>query len=195
MRIVRFSAALGAAALMSACATVTRGSNDTWVAETDPRGATVTTSNGFTCTTPCSLRMPRRSEFVATVERAGCETLQASVTHQVSGAGGAGMAGNVLVGGLIGAAVDMGTGAMNDLVPNPLQLDLVCEGDALYGASVRTDAGMSARARGDAGTDASRQEASADAASTSDGVPPAVILTPDEALDETGLEVDEEDAS
>jgi len=35
------------------------------------------------------------------------------------------MAGNVLVGGIIGAAVDAGTGAMNDLVPNPVILQLV----------------------------------------------------------------------
>ncbi|WP_375284958.1 hypothetical protein [Marinicauda pacifica] len=74
--------------------------------------------------------MPRRSEFVATVERDGYETVQVNVTHQVSGAGGAGMAGNVLVGGLIGVAVDAGTGAMNDLVPNPVVLTLVPIGGA-----------------------------------------------------------------
>lgn len=171
MRIIRPATAACAAALLSACATITRGSNDTWVAETDPPGATVTTSNGFTCRTPCSLRMPRRSEFVATVERAGCETVEASVTHQISGAGGAGMAGNVLVGGLIGAAVDAGSGAMNDLVPNPLELDLVCEGDALYGAS-----------------------ADAQATPTLDAQP-AVSLDPDEAVSEPPLEGEDDDAT
>jgi hypothetical protein len=34
------------------------------------------------------------------------------------------MAGNVLVGGLIGAGVDVATGAMNDLTPNPVNLVL-----------------------------------------------------------------------
>lgn len=34
------------------------------------------------------------------------------------------MAGNVLVGGIIGAGVDMGTGAMLDLVPNPINVAL-----------------------------------------------------------------------
>lgn len=30
------------------------------------------------------------------------------------------MAGNILIGGIVGAAVDGATGAMNDLEPNPL---------------------------------------------------------------------------
>lgn len=34
------------------------------------------------------------------------------------------MAGNVLVGGIIGAGVDAGTGAMLDLTPNPAHVDL-----------------------------------------------------------------------
>jgi hypothetical protein len=120
-----------AAVSLSACTTITRGTNDTWVVETTPAGASVSTSNGYSCqSTPCAIKMPRRSEFVATVERDGYETVQVNVTHQISGAGGAGMAGNVLVGGLIGVAVDAGTGAMNDLVPNPVVLTLVPIGGA-----------------------------------------------------------------
>jgi hypothetical protein len=46
------------------------------------------------------------------------------VTHHVSGAGGAGTAGDVLVGGIIGAGVDTVSGAMNDLAPNPLTVTL-----------------------------------------------------------------------
>lgn len=117
---------LCAVVALAGCSTVTRGTKDTWVIETTPPGAEVTTSNGYHCaSTPCAIKMPRRSEFVATVERDGYETVTVNVTHQVSGQGGAAMAGNVLVGGIIGAAVDAGTGAMNDLVPNPVILQLV----------------------------------------------------------------------
>ncbi|WP_233245748.1 PEGA domain-containing protein [Marinicauda salina] len=99
--------------------------------ETTPAGASVSTSNGYSCrSTPCAIKMPRRSEFVATIEKPGFETVEVNVTHQVSGAGGAGMAGNVLVGGLIGAAVDAGTGAMNDLVPNPIEVTLESVGQS-----------------------------------------------------------------
>jgi hypothetical protein len=34
------------------------------------------------------------------------------------------MAGNVIVGGIIGAGIDAGTGAMLNLVPNPVVLTL-----------------------------------------------------------------------
>jgi hypothetical protein len=114
------------AAMLAGCTTITRGTEDTWVVETTPPGATVSTSNGYHCdSTPCAIKMPRRSEFVATIEKDGYETVTVNVTHQISGAGGAGMAGNVLVGGLIGVAVDASTGAMNDLVPNPVVVELV----------------------------------------------------------------------
>lgn len=36
------------------------------------------------------------------------------------------MAGNVVFGGLIGAGVDAGTGAMLELVPNPVKVTLEC---------------------------------------------------------------------
>jgi hypothetical protein len=43
----------------------------------------------------------------------------------MSGGGGAGFAGNILAGGLIGMGVDATSGAMNDLMPNPLHVDLL----------------------------------------------------------------------
>jgi len=114
------------AMVLAGCGTITRGSNDTWVVETTPPGASVSTSNGYRCdSTPCAIKMPRRSEFVATIERDGFETVTVNVTHQVSTAGGTSMAGNVLVGGIIGAAIDAGSGSMNDLVPNPVVITLV----------------------------------------------------------------------
>ena len=131
MKFVTIAAALLAAAAMTGCTTITRGTNDVWEVTTEPIGAEVTTSNGYVCdSTPCAIRMPRRSEFVATITLDGYEPATVNVTHQISGAGGAGMAGNVLVGGLIGVAVDASSGAMNDLVPNPVHLVLTPIGAA-----------------------------------------------------------------
>ncbi|WP_238941577.1 hypothetical protein [Jannaschia sp. Os4] len=70
--------------------------------------------------------MPRRSDLVATISRRGCRTAQVNVTHHTANAGAAGVAGNVLVGGVIGLAVDASTGASQDLVPNPVVVDLDC---------------------------------------------------------------------
>jgi hypothetical protein len=116
------------AMLLAGCATVTRGTSDVFVVNTDPSGAAVKTSNQFACDeTPCSLKMPRKSEFEVTITKKGYKTWQGHVTHKVATAGGAGMAGNVLLGGLIGAGVDVASGAMMDLVPNPLTVKLEVE--------------------------------------------------------------------
>lgn len=117
---------LAAAGLaLAGCATVTRGTNDTWSVATTPAGAAVKTSNQFACdSTPCTFKMPRKSEFDVTITKTGYKEWKGHVTHHVSGAGGAGMAGNVLLGGLVGAAVDGTSGAMLDLVPNPLDVTL-----------------------------------------------------------------------
>jgi hypothetical protein len=105
--------------------TITRGANDAWTVNTTPVGAAVKTSNQFACdATPCTFKMPRRSEFDVTITKAGYKAWTGHVTHHVGGAGGAGMAGNVLVGGLIGMGVDASSGAMLDLVPNPLSVTL-----------------------------------------------------------------------
>jgi uncharacterized protein YcfJ len=128
MKLKKIALAVAGAATMlavSGCATITRGTNDVFVVETFPVGASVKTSNGYSCdSTPCSLKMPRKSEFTVTITKAGYKTWTGNVTNKVSGAGGAGMAGNVFVGGIIGAAVDGSNGSMLDLVPNPLVVTL-----------------------------------------------------------------------
>jgi hypothetical protein len=116
--------ALALIAPLAACATVTRGTTEAFVVETEPSGAQVTTSSGLTCdATPCTFpRVRRNSEFTVTVSKEGYRTTTHTITHQTTGGGAAGMAGNVLVGGLIGVAVDAGSGATQDLVPNPLHV-------------------------------------------------------------------------
>ena len=116
---------VAACVALSGCATVTRGSNTTFTVETDPGGAAVKTSNQFACdATPCTFKMPRKSEFDVTITKAGYKTWQGKVTNKIANAGGAAMAGNVLLGGIIGAGIDVSTGAMKDLVPNPLVVKL-----------------------------------------------------------------------
>lgn len=124
MRWLGIVTSAAAALALAGCATVTRGTNDVLVVESTPPGAQVTTTNGFACATPCSLKMPRRSEFDVDISKPGYRPLRVHVTNRVSGQGGLGMAGNVLVGGIIGAGVDAGTGAMMDLVPNPIVVAL-----------------------------------------------------------------------
>lgn len=124
--MLRISAALAATLALASCATITRGTTTAFVVETIPSGAYVRLSTGQECTsTPCTFaRINRESEFTVLIRKDGYQEVTANVSHATAGAGGAGMAGNVLVGGLIGMAIDANSGATQNLVPNPLVVHL-----------------------------------------------------------------------
>jgi hypothetical protein len=109
---------------ISGCATITRGTEQALVVESEPSGATVTLSNGMTGSTPTSFKVKRKDNLVVTVSKPGYETAKINVTSQIASNGGAAMAGNILAGGIIGVAVDAGSGAMNELIPNPVKVTL-----------------------------------------------------------------------
>lgn len=125
-RFIGLAALLPVALLSGACATLTRGTTEQFVIESTPAGAAVKTSHGFTCpATPCTFSLQRKEPFTVTVSKDGFVTQTAEVKSEVAGGGAAGMAGNVLLGGLIGIGVDATSGALNDLSPNPLQVVLL----------------------------------------------------------------------
>lgn len=117
----RTFALVGVALSLPACATITRGSSQEFTVQSTPPGARVSTSNGFQCdATPCTFRMPRKDEFRATVSLDGYVAQDHDIKSGISSGGAAGLAGNVIFGGVIGAVVDGSSGALNDLTPNPL---------------------------------------------------------------------------
>lgn len=117
---------LAAAGLaLGGCATITRGTDDTWTVNTTPSGAAVKTSAHFFCdTTPCTFKLSRKSDFDVTITKTGYRDWKGHVRHHVSEAGGAGFVGNALIGGVFGAGLDIATGATLDLEPNPLNVTL-----------------------------------------------------------------------
>jgi len=132
--------------LGSGCATITRGTTDTLVVESDPAGTDVRLSNGITGKTPTSFKLSRKESLTVEIRKDGYEPLSVRVTPQISGGGAAGMAGNVLVGGLVGVVVDPLSGAMNDLRPNPIQVRLVPLGAPTPKIQVPVDAPVPAAA-------------------------------------------------
>lgn len=110
--------------ILPGCATITRGTSDTLQIQSDPSGARADVSTGHTCTTPCAIKLPWKTNGVVKIYKEGYETIEVTFTNQIVGAGGAGMAGNIIFGGIIGAGVDAGSGAMYDLVPNPISVKL-----------------------------------------------------------------------
>lgn len=128
--IVRVAGVVLASTSLVGCATVLRGTRQDYTIETTPSGATATLSNGESCVTPCELHLKRGREFNVQFELDGYQTGWVAVDSVFSGGGAAGVAGNVLLGGIIGAGVDASNGSLNNLEPNPLRVTLSPVGSA-----------------------------------------------------------------
>lgn len=79
---------------------------------------------GPACVTPCSIQVARNQDLIVTFAKAGYQPQTVKLGRQTSGGGTVGMAGNILLGGVVGLAVDAGNGAAFDHVPNPLKVVL-----------------------------------------------------------------------
>ncbi len=124
MRVSLLAVIAGSLSL-GACATVTRGTTEQITFNSTPP-AEMRTSTGLNCpTTPCTLDVSRKSEFVATFSKPGYQSQDVMVQTRIAGAGAAGFAGNVLVGGLVGMGVDAATGSTLEHYPNPVTVSLV----------------------------------------------------------------------
>jgi hypothetical protein len=74
--------------------------------------------------TPASFQVPRSDTLTVFISKPGYKDRTIIVAAEIGGGGGAAMAGNVFVGGIIGAGIDAGTGAMYEHKPNPLMVTL-----------------------------------------------------------------------
>jgi hypothetical protein len=123
MRISLLAILAGSPSL-GACATVTRGTTEQITFDSEPPAA-MRISTGLTCpTTPCTLQVDRKSEFVATFSKDGYASQDIMVQTRVAGSGAAGFAGNVLIGGIIGMGVDAATGSTLEHYPSPVTASL-----------------------------------------------------------------------
>src|SRR5919199_1502954 len=115
---------LGAAICLSSCATVVRGTHEKLRVVSTPSGADVKLSSGETGVTPATFVKNRRDNFQVIVSKPGYDIVTVNVESRASGGGVAATAANAVTGGVIGAAVDAGTGAWNSLYPNPVSVQL-----------------------------------------------------------------------
>ena len=131
-----------AAAALSNCASVTRGTMDKLEVKSNPQQADVRinrTDKAFTKKelasnpndgvvitgkTPASFKLQRKGEYMVRVSKPGYLSSETRVTNSISGMGGAALAGNALVGGIIGVGVDAASGATKYLTPNPVDISL-----------------------------------------------------------------------
>src|SRR5690349_7030838 len=120
MRIVLLLFVLLGPMGLGGCASVTRGWSEQMQITSQPEGAEVRTSLSQACTTPCTLTVSRKDEFSVSFTKPGYEPQTIQVGTRIAGAGAAGFAGNVLVGGIIGMGVDAASGATLEHYPNPV---------------------------------------------------------------------------
>lgn len=120
--------AVATACLLTGCATVTRGTTNQVQITSDPVGATVRTSLGHACVTPCTLQIDRKSAFSVVYSMRGYSDQTIAVNTQLAGGGAAGFAGNLILGGIVGMGVDAATGATLEHIPNPVHAVLLRAG-------------------------------------------------------------------
>jgi hypothetical protein len=70
------------------------------------------------------MQVNRKDEFAVTFTKDGFDPQEVPVKVQTAGGGAAAVAGNLLLGGVIGGGVDISTGAALEHVPNPVHVDL-----------------------------------------------------------------------
>jgi hypothetical protein len=109
------------------CASVTRGTTENISIATTPAGATAELSGldiSTACVTPCVVVAKRNADITVTINKEGYEPQVVPLTKEIPGAGAAGFAGNLILGGLVGMGVDAVTGAAQDHKPNPVIVTL-----------------------------------------------------------------------
>jgi PEGA domain len=111
---------LAAAAYAQGCASIMHGSEQQVTVSSRPIGADVVVDDGLRTKTPAVLTLSRKSSHMLEISYEGYQKETVEIKRVVSGAA----FGNLLFGGLIGAAVDTSTGAAYKLEPTEVSVDL-----------------------------------------------------------------------
>lgn len=109
------------------CASATRGWTEQITITSTPAGAEASVTGPevpSTCVTPCVVQVKRNDDVSIAFSKEGYEPQVVTLTKEVQSGGAAGFAGNILVGGLVGMAVDGASGAAYDHKPNPVMVTL-----------------------------------------------------------------------
>lgn len=102
------------------CATITTGTNQRIPINSNPAGATVNISSGFTGVTPCVADLRRNQDHTVNISKIGYDTAVVVLRKSMCGS----TAGNLLLGGVIGLGVDACSGAMFKLEPLEINAQL-----------------------------------------------------------------------
>lgn len=109
-----------AVTFLSGCATIITGTTQKVPVTSNPSGAVAKADGGMAAVTPTVFILKRKTDHTIEISKEGYRTATVILRHTLSGAA----AGNVLVGGIIGIAIDSSSGAMYKLVPERVDVTL-----------------------------------------------------------------------
>lgn len=108
-------------AVVVGCATIMHRGGKQWVSITStPTGATATVNGIKEIQTPGQVKLKRGKDHIVLIEKEGYEPVQVLLDHEFSWW----VVGNILLGGIIGLAVDFGTGGAYNLEPDAIDVTL-----------------------------------------------------------------------
>lgn len=129
--MLRKTLAAGSVLLLAACASIIHGGRQQVSISSTPTNARITVNGQPRGATPAVVELKRKDLHVVRLELEGYQPAEIALRRKVSGW----VWGNIVFGGLIGLAIDAGTGGMYKLTPEQVVTTL----PAVVG-TLRTDA-------------------------------------------------------
>ena len=111
---------------LTGCATIMTGSYQDIPITSEPSGIEVSSSTGVSITTPGSFKLARNKDYTLTAEYSDCESQQKELKHKLQGAFWT----YTLIWGATSGAVDLATGASDEIVPKAIHFDFTIAGQA-----------------------------------------------------------------
>jgi hypothetical protein len=109
------------AALICSCASIMHGTHQDVGISSNPTGAAVSVDGLLKGNTPVIANLTRKDNHIVRIELAGYKPYETTLTRSVSGW----VWGNILLGGLIGLAVDAISGGLYNLTPEQVSGQLL----------------------------------------------------------------------
>jgi hypothetical protein len=111
---------------LTGCATITTGTYENIPVTSEPPGVKVWSCTGLSLTTPGSFKLARNKDYTLFAEYPDCELQQKELKHKLQGCFWT----NTLIWGVTSGAIDLATGASDELVPKKVHFDFTSAGQA-----------------------------------------------------------------
>ena len=109
------------------CATIMTGSYQNIPVTSEPSGIEVRSSTGVSITTPGSFKLVRNKDYTLSAEHSDCEPQQKELKHRLQGSFWT----NTLIWGASSGAIDLASGASDEIVPKTIHFDFTSAGQAI----------------------------------------------------------------